>query len=59
MSNVAPSLADQLELGYTLPADWYTDPAILRRERERIFARSWQYAGRAEQRRGSRDRDRC
>jgi phenylpropionate dioxygenase-like ring-hydroxylating dioxygenase large terminal subunit len=49
MSNVAPSLTDQLELGYTLPADWYTDPVILRRERERIFARSWQYAGRAEQ----------
>jgi choline monooxygenase len=33
----------------TLPFAWYGDEAILRRERERIFARSWQYAGRAEQ----------
>jgi choline monooxygenase len=34
---------------YTLPFAWYGDEAILRLERERIFARSWQYAGRAEQ----------
>jgi phenylpropionate dioxygenase-like ring-hydroxylating dioxygenase large terminal subunit len=34
--------------GATLPAGWYADPAILRLEQERIFARSWQYAGRAE-----------
>ena len=33
----------------TLPYDWYVDPAVLRLEQERIFARSWQYAARAEQ----------
>jgi choline monooxygenase len=30
----------------TPPWSWYTDPAILQREHERIFRRSWQYAGR-------------
>jgi len=29
----------------TLPYAWYTDPEILRRERERIFQPAWQYAG--------------
>jgi phenylpropionate dioxygenase-like ring-hydroxylating dioxygenase large terminal subunit len=29
----------------TLPYSWYTDPDVLARERERLFARSWQYAG--------------
>ena len=33
----------------TLPFAWYSDEEQLRRERSRIFARSWQYAGRAEQ----------
>jgi len=33
----------------TLPFAWYGDDEILRRERQLIFARSWQYAGRAEQ----------
>ena len=31
----------------TLPFAWYRDESVLRRERERIFARSWQYGGRA------------
>jgi phenylpropionate dioxygenase-like ring-hydroxylating dioxygenase large terminal subunit len=31
----------------TLPFAWYGDEDQLRRERARIFARSWQYAGRA------------
>src|SRR5687768_16714303 len=35
--------------GRTLPFDWYSDPPVLRLERERIFRRSWQYAGRADQ----------
>ncbi|MBA2384615.1 MAG: Rieske 2Fe-2S domain-containing protein, partial [Actinobacteria bacterium] len=35
--------------GRTLPFDWYSDPAVQRLERERIFRRSWQYAGRADQ----------
>ena len=29
----------------TIPARWYTDPGILARENERIFARTWQPAG--------------
>jgi phenylpropionate dioxygenase-like ring-hydroxylating dioxygenase large terminal subunit len=29
----------------TLPWSWYSDPEVLRRESERIFARAWQYAG--------------
>jgi phenylpropionate dioxygenase-like ring-hydroxylating dioxygenase large terminal subunit len=33
----------------TLPFSWYTDEDILRREQQRIFRRSWQYAGRADQ----------
>jgi phenylpropionate dioxygenase-like ring-hydroxylating dioxygenase large terminal subunit len=37
-----------LAAGATLPADWYADPAIQRLESERIFARTWQYAGRAD-----------
>jgi len=30
----------------TLPWAWYADPEVLRREGERIFARTWQYVGR-------------
>ena len=29
----------------TLPWSWYSDPAVLELEQERIFRRSWQYAG--------------
>jgi phenylpropionate dioxygenase-like ring-hydroxylating dioxygenase large terminal subunit len=29
----------------TLPWSWYADPAVYRREQERIFRRAWQYAG--------------
>jgi choline monooxygenase len=28
----------------TIPADWYTDPAMLDRERREIFRRTWQFA---------------
>jgi phenylpropionate dioxygenase-like ring-hydroxylating dioxygenase large terminal subunit len=42
-------LAGDLEHGLSLPASWYTDPAILELERERIFLRSWQYVGRTAQ----------
>jgi choline monooxygenase len=38
-----------LEDGWTLPASWYTDPAVLALEQERVFARSWQYVARADQ----------
>jgi phenylpropionate dioxygenase-like ring-hydroxylating dioxygenase large terminal subunit len=33
----------------TIPFDWYSDPSVLRLERDRIFRRTWQYAGRADQ----------
>jgi len=36
-----------LEQGHTLPFSWYSDPEQLRREQRLVFARSWQYAGRA------------
>ena len=42
------SVAMDLERGHSLPARWYSDPAVLELERERVFRRSWQYAGRAE-----------
>ncbi|HXV32363.1 MAG TPA: aromatic ring-hydroxylating dioxygenase subunit alpha [Gaiellaceae bacterium] len=41
-------LGAALAAGATLPADWYADPAIQRLEGEKIFARTWQYAGRAD-----------
>src|SRR5688500_15400738 len=28
----------------TIPADWYTDPAMLELEREKIFRTTWQFA---------------
>ncbi|MDX1378587.1 MAG: hypothetical protein R3307_07045, partial [Anaerolineales bacterium] len=28
----------------TPPADWYTDPAMLPIEHEKVFRRTWQYA---------------
>jgi cytochrome c553 len=37
-------ISERLEAGYTLPAGWYSDSAILALERERIFKRTWQYA---------------
>src|SRR5262245_36328350 len=33
----------------TLPYEWYVDPAVLRLEQARIFARSWQYVARLDQ----------
>ena len=33
----------------TIPWSWYSDPAVLQLERERVFRRTWQYAGRADQ----------
>jgi phenylpropionate dioxygenase-like ring-hydroxylating dioxygenase large terminal subunit len=41
----ALDLRTQLDSGLTLPAPWYSDPAVLRLEQERIFKHSWQYAG--------------
>jgi choline monooxygenase len=38
-----------LERAHTLPASWYTDPAVMAAEREHVFAKNWQCVGRAEQ----------
>lgn len=38
-------LGAALERGYTLPAAWYTDPAVYAAEQARIFRRCWQYVG--------------
>src|SRR5215210_8891362 len=43
------ALGHALDRGLSLPANWYTDPAIATLEQERIFRRSWQYVGRADQ----------
>ncbi len=45
----ARSVGAALDQGYTLPASWYTDPAILAAEQRRIFRRCWQYVGLTEQ----------
>jgi phenylpropionate dioxygenase-like ring-hydroxylating dioxygenase large terminal subunit len=42
------TLSDSLAAGWTLPATWYSDPAIAALERERIFASTWHYIGRAD-----------
>jgi choline monooxygenase len=42
-------LAGDLARGVSLPASWYTDLAVVARERERIFRRAWQYVGHARQ----------
>jgi phenylpropionate dioxygenase-like ring-hydroxylating dioxygenase large terminal subunit len=31
----------------TIPARWYTDPAMLEIERRQVFGRTWQAAGHA------------
>jgi len=38
-----------LEEATTPPASWYTEPAILALERERVFRRTWQLVARADQ----------
>jgi choline monooxygenase len=38
-----------LSLATTIPAAWYTDPAMLPTEQERVFARAWQIVGRLDQ----------
>jgi len=48
-TDIDASVGEALDAGLTLPAAWYSDPEIHRCERERIFARSWQYAARLEQ----------
>jgi choline monooxygenase len=40
-----PPIEHALEEGWTLPAAWYSDPSVFALERDRVFARTWQYAG--------------
>jgi choline monooxygenase len=40
---------ERIELAATPPSYWYTDPEMLRREKERIFSRTWQLVGREDQ----------
>ena len=44
----ANSLRRDLERGISIPASWYTDPAMVATERERIFRRGWQYVTRVD-----------
>ena len=45
MTAASPQLSAALERGATLPASWYSDRDVFERERERVFARAWQYVG--------------
>src|SRR5437870_11975104 len=52
MRTPMPDLSDyqfepDLAQASTLPARWYSDPAILAFEVERVFARTWQAVGHA------------
>ena len=47
--NSAMQAASGIATASTLPSRYYLDPAILERERERIFARTWQVVGWREQ----------
>jgi phenylpropionate dioxygenase-like ring-hydroxylating dioxygenase large terminal subunit len=40
-------VSDALAHGATVPASWYSDPAVLDLERDRIFAHAWQCVGSA------------
>jgi choline monooxygenase len=40
---------ERIELASTPPSYWYTDPTLLRLEKQRIFSRTWQLVGREEQ----------
>ena len=40
--------ADDLAIARTMPARWYTDPAFLELEKEKIFWQTWQPVGRVE-----------
>jgi phenylpropionate dioxygenase-like ring-hydroxylating dioxygenase large terminal subunit len=44
-----PEIPKPVADGWTLPAAWYGDEDVWALERERIFACTWQYAGRTDQ----------
>lgn len=43
------SFEEQLARAATLPSDWYTSLDVLKLEKQRVFGRSWQLVGRADQ----------
>ena len=43
------TVAEDIRDAHTLPARVYSDPAVFERQREQIFARSWQLVGDADQ----------
>ena len=50
MSTLAGFTFDRdLATAATIPSTWYRDPAILQREQDRIFAKTWQLVGHSEQ----------
>ena len=49
------SLVGRLDRGETLPASWYTDPAIFAVESARILSNTWQYVGHTGQVRNAGD----
>src|SRR5256885_15023342 len=49
MSGSEYKFDSRLAFAATLPSNWYTDPEILEREKEKIFSRTWQLVGRADQ----------
>src|SRR5258708_26535066 len=49
MSALEVSFDKRLAFAETLPASWYFDSEILAREKERVFARTWQLVGRTDQ----------
>ncbi len=49
MNETQFSYEPDLALAGTIPSRWYSDPAILAREEERIFGRTWQLVGHLEQ----------
>ena len=44
MSETAFDIDPDIRVARTLPARIYSDPALFRAQRERVFARTWQYA---------------
>lgn len=49
MSSIDFQYDARLAFASTIPSGWYSDPQILKLEQERIFARTWQLVGRADQ----------
>ncbi len=48
MSALETDVRERVAAGYTLPARWYVDGDVFQLERDRIFRRTWQYAGPAD-----------